>query len=219
MPTKRLTMRKIREVLRLRFDCKLTYKEIAVSCAIGRSTAADYLQRFKATDLSWPLSETLDDIKLEQLLFPSVQTLSSAQRAVVDWSYIHRERRRKGVTLMLLWQEYKEQYPDGYQYSQFCHLYRQWADRLDPVMRQEHRAGEKTFVDYAGMTVDVFDLDSQKIRESQVFIAVLGASNYTYAEATWTQSLPDWIGAHCQAFNYFGGVSELVRGMVSKLEL
>ena len=111
---------------------------------------------------------------------------------------------------MLLWQEYKEQHPDGYQYSQFCHLYRQWAAKIDPVMRQEHRAGEKMFVDYAGMTVPVYDRQANQMREAQIFVAVLGASNYTYAEATWTQTLPDWIASHVRAFAYFGGVPQIV---------
>ena len=110
---------------------------------------------------------------------------------------------------MLLWQEYKEQYPDGYQYSQFCHLYRQWIGQLDPVMRKEHRAGEKMFVDYAGQTIGVYDLSTNQIREIQIFIAGLGALNYTYAEATWTQTLQDWITSHCRACDYIGGVPEV----------
>jgi transposase len=127
-----------------------------------------------------------------------------------DWSYIHQQLRQKSVTLMLLWQEYKEIHPHGYQYSQFCHRYRQWAAKIDPVMRQEHRAGEKMFVDYAGQTVPVYDLHSNQMREAQIFVAVLGASNYTYAEATWTQTLADWIGSHSRAFAFFGGVPKLV---------
>ncbi len=110
---------------------------------------------------------------------------------------------------MLLWQEYKEQNPHGYQYSQFCNLYRQWAAKIDPVMRQQHRAGEKMFVDYAGQTVSVYDLHGNQMREAQIFVAVLGASNYTYAEATWTQSLPDWIGSHSRAFAFFDGVAKV----------
>jgi transposase len=172
-------------------------------------TVSDYLQRFEASFLGWPISSDIDDTRLEQLLFPSVQINDSPKRAGLDWQYVHRELRRKGVTLMLLWQEYKAQYPDGYQYSQFCYLYRQWAGRVDPVMRQEHRAGEKMFVDYAGQTVDIYDQSSKQIREAQIFIAALGASNYTYAEATWTQSLPDWIAAHCRAYGYIGGVPEV----------
>jgi transposase len=138
-----------------------------------------------------------------------------------DWSYIHQQLRQKSVTLMLLWQEYKEIHPHGYQYSQFCHRYRQWAAKIDPVMRQEHRAGEKMFVDYAGQTVAVYDLHTNQMRETQIFVAVLGASNYTYAEATWTQTLADWIGSHSRAFAFFGGVPKLVvpdnlRSAVSK---
>jgi transposase len=154
-------MRKIREILRLKYDCKLTFGQIATSCGIGRTTVSDYLKRFEASPLQWPLPPDIDDIKLEQLLFPSVQLTHSPDRAGIDWQYIHRELRRKSVTLMLLWQEYKAQNPDGYQYSQFCHLYRQWIGRVDPVMRQVHRAGEKMFVDYAGQTVDIYDPSSK----------------------------------------------------------
>jgi transposase len=203
-------MRKIREILRLKFDYNRTYSQIADSCLIGRSTVSDYLDRFQAAKLNWPLPEELDDQRLEQLLFPSSAPNPATQRTLPDWQYIHSELRRKGVTLMLLWQEYKQLHLNGFQYSQFCHLYRKWTGRLDPVMRQEHRAGEKTFVDYAGMTMPVFDKASRKWRLAQIFVAVLGASNYTYAEATWTQSLPDWIAAHCRAFAFFGGVTELV---------
>ena len=203
-------MRKIKEVLRLKFDNQLSKRQIAQSCSIAHSTVSEYLRRFREAPLSWPLPEKIDDNQLEQLLFPRPQIGSPHRRPQPDWSYIHRELRRKGVTLMLLWQEYKEVYPNGYQPSQFCHLYRQWVKQLDPVMRQEHRAGEKMFVDYAGMTVAVFDMQSAKMRQAQIFVAVLGASNYTYAEATWSQALPDWIAAHSRAFNYFGGVAQVV---------
>jgi len=199
-------MRKIREILRLKFDCKLPYEKIAISCGIGRTTVSDYLQRFESTSIGWPLPADMDDIQLEQRLFPSVQIDCCLKRTGLDWQTVHSELRRKGVTLMLLWQEYKTQYPDGYQYSQFCHLYRQWLGQIDPVMRQEHRGGEKLFVDYAGQTVDIYDLPSKQIRPAQIFISALGASNYTYAEATWTQSLPDWIASHCRAYAFIGGV-------------
>jgi len=202
-------MRKIREILRLKYDFKLTFGQIATSCGIGRTTVSDYLKRFEASSLGWPLSPDIDDIKLEKLLFPSVQLTLSPDRAGIDWQYIHCELRRKSVTLMLLWQEYKAQNSDGYQYSQFCHLYRQWIGRVDPVMRQVHRAGEKMFVDYAGQTVAIYDPSSKQSREAQIFIAVLGASNYTYAEATWTQTLPDWIASHCRVYAYIGGVPEV----------
>ena len=209
MPTKRLTMRKIREILRLKYDCKLTFAQIATSCGIGRTTVSDYLKRFEASPLGWPLPPDIDDIQLEHLLFPSSRLHQTPERSNIDWQYIHKELRKKSVTLMLLWQEYKEQYPDGYQYSQFCHLYRMWTGRIDPVMRQVHRAGEKMFVDYAGHTVPVHDPSSKTIREAQIFIAALGASNYTYAEATWTQKLSDWIASHCRAYEYIGAVPEV----------
>ena len=203
-------MRKIKEVLRLKFDLQLSKRQIAQSCSIAHSTVSEYLRRFRQASLSWPLPEKIDGNQLEQLLFPRPQIGSPHRRPQPDWTYIHRQLRRKGVTLMLLWQEYKEVHPNGYQPSQFCHLYRQWAKQLDPVMRQEHRAGEKMFVDYAGMTVAVFDMQSAKMRQAQIFVAVLAASNYTYAEATWTQTLPDWIASHSRAFNYFGGVAQVV---------
>ena len=209
MPTKRLTMRKIREILRLRYDCKLTFDKIATSCGIGRTTVSDYLKRFEASPLRWPLPSDIDDTKIEQLLFPSVQLDCSIQRSGLDYQDIHSELRKKSVTLMLLWQEYKAQHPDGYQYSQFCHLYRQWAGRIDPVMRQEHRAGEKLFVDYAGQTLGIYDSASKQLCEAQIFIAALGASNFTYAEATWTQTLPDWIASHKRAYEYIGGIPEV----------
>jgi transposase len=210
MPAERLTMRKIREVFRLKFDCGLSNRQIAKSCAIARSTVADYLFRLQQAGLSWPLPDDIDDNQLEQRLYPALPALPADQRPVVDWAYIHRQLRHKTVTLMLLWQEYKQIYPQGYQYSQFCNLYRQWAGRIDPVMRQEHRAGEKMFVDYAGQTVDVYDLQTNQMRQAQIFVAVLGASNYTYAETTWSQTLPDWIGSHSRAFAFFGGVPQIV---------
>ena len=210
MPAKRLTMRKIREVFRLKFDCDISNRQIAKSCNIARSTVAEYLFRFQQAALSWPLPQELDDNQIEQLLYPRLPAVPADQRCVPDWSYIHQQLRHKSVTLMLLWQEHKEQYPQGYQYSQFCHLYRQWSKQIDPVMRQEHRAGEKLFVDYAGQPVKVYDLYTNQMREAQIFVAVLGASNYTYTEATWSQSLPDWNASHGRAFAFFGGVTQIV---------
>jgi transposase len=210
MPAERLTMRKTKEVFRLKFECQLSNRKIAESCLIARSTVAEYLFRFQQAALSWPLPEAMDDARLEELLFPPTALPPSTERPLPDWLYIHNELRRKGVTLALLWQEYKAQHPAGYQYSQFCYWYRQWAKKIDPVMRQEHRAGEKLFVDYAGMTIPVYDHQADKAREAQIFVAVLGASNYCFAEATRTQSLPDWIASHARAFAYFGGVPRIV---------
>jgi len=203
-------MRKTKEVFRLKFDCQLSNRKIAESCLIARSTVAEYLFRFQQAALSWPLPEAMDDARLERLLFPPTSLTPSSERPLPDWLDIHNELRRKGVTLALLWQEYKAQHPTGYQYSQFCYWYRQWAKKIDPIMRQEHRAGEKMFVDYAGQTVEIYDLQTKQMREAQIFVAVLGASNYTYAEATWTQTLPDWIGSHSRAFAFVGGVPKVV---------
>ena len=204
-------MRKVKEVLRLKWASGLSVRKIAASCRIGRATVSDYLRRGEAAGLSWPLPEGLDDAALEQRLFPpSGGGVAGEQRPLPVWEDIHRELKRKGVTLFLLWQEYKEIYPEGYQYSRFCHLYRDWQGKLDVVMRQEHRAGEKLFVDYAGQTVAIIDRSTGEQRQAQLFVAVLGASNYTYAEATWTQGLPDWIGSHLRTFHYLGGCPEIL---------
>jgi transposase len=203
-------MRKVREVLRLKFDGGQTNRRIARSCQISRPTVSDYLLRFEEAGLQWPAAAALDDVTLEQKLFAPVAVAPTAGRAVPDWSQVHRELRRKGVTLTLLWHEYKAAHPEGFQYSWFCDQYRAWTRKLDVVMRQEHRAGEKLFVDYAGQTAEVVDQRTGEIRQAQIFVAVLGASSYTYAEATWTQQLPDWIGSHVRAFEFLGGVSELL---------
>jgi len=203
-------MRKVREVLRLKFDGGQTNRRIARSCQISRPTVSDYLLRFEKAGLQWPAAAALDDTALEQKLFVPVAVAPTPGRGVPDWSEIHRELRRKGVTLTLLWHEYKAAHPEGFQYSWFCDQYRAWTRKLDVVMRQEHRGGEKLFVDYAGQTLEIVDRRSGEIRPAQIFVAVLGASSYTYAEATWTQQLPDWIGSHVRAFEFLGGVSEVL---------
>jgi transposase len=210
MPAKRLSMRQVKEVLRLKWACGLSDRQIAHSLRISRPTVADYVRRAKDAGLSWPLSADLGDDGLERRLFARTVKKPPAQRPMPDWSRVHRELKRKGVTLVLLWQEYKAATPDGLQYSQFCEAYRMWATRLDLVMRQRHRAGETLFVDYAGQTMPVVDPHTGEIRDASIFIAVLGASNYTYAEATWSQSLPDWIGSHVRAFEALGGVPQVL---------
>jgi transposase len=209
MPKPRLSVHKIHEILRLRFGALLSERQIALSCGIARSTVADYLRRLQEAGLSWPLPEDLDQGRLEAMLFPE-EKQPLARHPLPDWNYIHQELKRKGVTRQLLWEEYRQQHPDGYSRSRFYERYMDWKRTLDPVMHIEHKAGEKLFVDYAGMTVRVVDSRSGEEREAQVFVATLGASNYTYAEATWTQSLPDWIGAHVRAFAFFGGVPRLL---------
>jgi len=170
---------------------------------------ADCVRRATEAHLSWPLPEELDDTRLERLLYPPAAP-SSVQRPLPDWSQIHQELKRKGVTLFLLWQEYKAQYQDGLQYSRFCSLYRQWRGKLNVSMRQTHLAGEKLFVDYAGPTIPIVDRTTGEEHQAQVFIAVLGASNYTFVEATMTQNLEDWTGSHVRAFEFFGGVPKVV---------
>ena len=201
-------MRKIREALRLHYDAGLGVRAISRSLKASPSTVREYLVRAKLQGLTWPLPESLDDVALLQRLYPTPRT-NSRRLPPPQWSKVHRELRRKGVTLALLWEEYKAVHPEGMQYSWFCSRYREWAAKVDVVMRQEHRAGERMFVDYAGHTVAVVDRDTGELREAQIFVAVLGASNYTYAEATWTQALPDWIASHVRAFQFMGGSTEL----------
>jgi transposase len=203
-------MRKIKEVLRLKWAQGLSNRQIAKACGIGRPTVGEYLRRAAEAGLAWPLPTDLDEATLERQLFPPPPSLPAQARGVPDWSLVHQELKRKGVTLFLLWQEYRETHAEGYQYSWFCDHYRAWQGKLDVVMRQDHHAGEKLFVDYAGQTIPVVDRYTGEIREAQIFVAVLGASNYTYAEATWTQGLADWIGSHRRTFAFLGGVPELV---------
>ena len=210
MPRGRLSMRKIREVLRLKYANQASERAIAKSCSVARSTVADYLRRVSAAGLSWPLPPDLDDESLEQLLFPCAPPVPAGERPLPDWDYVHKELRRKGVTRFLLWQEHKSSHPAGLGYTQFCDRYLQWRGRQDPVMRQVHKAGEKQFVDYAGQTVPVTDRHTGEVRFAEVFVAVLGASSYTYCEATWSQGLPDWIASHIRAFEFFGGVPEVL---------
>lgn len=203
-------MRKIREVLRLRYEGGLSARQVAASVQIARSSVGEYERRLAAAGLSWPLPEDLSDTALERRLFPPPPLVPSVTRPVPHWVAVHEELRRPGVTLMLLWEEYRAVHPQGFAYSWFCEHYRQWAGKLDLAMRQTHRAGEKLFVDYAGQTAEVVDRDTGEVREAQIFVAVLGASSYTYAEATWTQALPEWIGSHVRTFAYLGGVPEVV---------
>lgn len=202
-------MRKIKEVLRLKYDQGLGDRKIARSVGVSHSTVGEYVRRAEEAGLSWPLPEGMDDGALEARLFPPAPP-ASVERPLPDWATVRRELSGKGTTLQLLWLEYKAEHPDGYQYSQFCALYRKWEGALDVVLRQPHPAGEKVFVDYTGMTVPVVDGETGEIREAQVFVGTLGASNYTYVEPTWTQSLPDWLGSHVRMLEHFGGVPALI---------
>ena len=205
---RRLPMRKIAEVLRLKAT-GLSTRKVASSLSLGQSTVSEYLKRADRAGLSWPLPEGVSDADLENRLFQPVGAATRHDLAVPDWARIHRELRRKGVTLALLWEEYRVAHPeDGYGYSRFCELYRRWEGRLNPTMRQHHVAGERAFVDYAGDTLDVVCPETGEVCQAQIFVGVLGASNYTYVEASWTQGLADWVGAHVRMLAYFGGVPD-----------
>ena len=223
MAKARLSMRKIKEVLRLKYHGALSRRQIAQICQVGRSTVADYLYRAEKAEISWPLPEDLTDQELEQRLFPAQTATPFAAKPLPDFDYLYEElkaHKKFNLTLDLLWREYKEQYPDGYQYSQFCELYRRFQHKLDYCMRQDHRGGEKLFVDY-GEGLNLIDPQSSEPISTQLFVAVWGASNYTYAEATLTQQLPDWIGSHVRAFSYFDCLPKIVvpdclKGAVSR---
>ena len=211
MPAERIAMRHVRDVLRLK-AAGVAGNEIARRVGVASSTVRLTLKRLAAAGLNWPLPAALNDAALEEQLFTAVGKKQGHRRLTEpDWAAIHRELKRKHVTLQSLWDEYSERRPDGYRYSRFCELYRGWAARLSVTMRQSHAGGDKLFVDYAGDTVPVIvDRLSGKTRPAQIFVAVLGASNFTYAEASWTQTLADWIAAHTRAFEAIGGVPKLL---------
>ena len=207
MPKARVTMRKTREILRLVWFCNQSRRDTARTCGVGKSTVNDTIHRATAASLTWPLSSDLDDEALENLLYPPFVKPASRKLSQPDWQALHDElTKHKKLTLMLLWQEYKEGAPAGYMYSQFCELYRIWRKKLDLSMRQEHRAGAKFFVDYSGQLVPIIDPGTGEIREAQLFVGVMGGSNMTYVEATWTQSLEDWTASHVRAFGFMGAV-------------
>ncbi|QFT61808.1 IS21 family transposase [Roseivivax sp. THAF30] len=205
---RRLPMRKIAEALRLK-AAGLSTRKIASSLGLGQSTVSEYLKRAERAGLSWPLPEGTTDTGLEHRLFQPAGSATRLGLAAPDWAHVHRELRRKNVTLSLLWEEYRAAHPDdGYGYSRFCELYRRWEGRISPTMRQHHVAGERAFVDFAGDTIEVICAETGEVRQAQLFVGVLGASSYTYAEAVWTQTLPDWISAHVRMLSFFGGVPE-----------
>jgi transposase len=208
MARPRTAMRDIREALRLSCEAELTHRQIATSLRIAATTVRRYLARAEQAGLSWPLPDDLDDAALEHLLFPPLPP-ATVPRTPPDFGWVHRELRRKGVTLQLLHMEYKHAQPDGYQYSQFCGLYQQWAGRVDLVMRHDHRAGDKLFADYAGHTIPIYP-PGAPVWQAELFVAVLGASNYTFAEATASQQLACWLGSHVRCFEFMGSVPALL---------
>ena len=211
MPAKReLTMRQLRYMLRLHHD-GVSACEIGRTLGVARSTIQDNLRRAQASGIAWPVPAELTDDILEQRLFARGGTKAGLRRrSEPDWGTLARELKRAGVSLMVLWEEYRETQPDGYGYSRFCDLFREFERRLSPVMRQHHVAGDKVFVDYSGKRIAIVEPGTGVVHDAEIFVGVLGASSYTYAEASFTQTLPDWIGAHVRMFRFFGGVPRLV---------
>ena len=203
-------MRKVREVLRLKHAVGASERQIALSLGISRFTVGEYLRRAGVIGITWPVPEGLDDAELERRLFTRPSFEEHPARQLPDWSHVHKELKRRGVTLLLLWEEHRAEHANGYGYSRFCDLYRDWRKTISPTMRQTHGPAEKLFVDFAGDTVAVFDAVTGQTRRAHVFVAVLGASNYTYAQARWTEGLPDWIGAHVNALSTIGGVPKAI---------
>ena len=208
MATERLLMRRCREILKLKYENKLTHRAIARACSVGAATVSDYVRRATGAGLGWPLPGDLDDAQLEGKLFASsIQT--AAGRVLPDWSWVHQELRRTGVTLRLLWEEYGAEHSAGYRYSGFCKLYHRWTHKLAPSMRQAHRAGEKVFVDYSGKRPFIVNRRTGEHTPVELFVGALGASSYVYAEATPDQTLPSWVGAHVRMLEFLGGCPEL----------
>jgi transposase len=192
----------------LKYESGLNHRSIARACGIGVGTVSLYVRRAETAGLVWPLPADLDDTSLEAVLFPHTPP-SSVSHPMPDYAHIHQELKRPGVTLQLLWEEYREEHPCGYGYSRFCELYNRWRKKLKPSMRQHHRAGEKTFIDFSGKKPHYIDPGTGELIEAELFVAVLGASNYSYAEATESQELRHWIKAHTRMARFFGGSSEI----------
>ena len=204
-------MRKIRDILRLRLAGGLSIRQINASTKVSLGSIQKLLSQAAELELNWPLPDDLNDVQLARLFYPDADTRTASRFQIPDWPANHQDLKRKGMTKLLLWEEYTQQYPNRcYSYSQFCDRYRHWRGLQKRSMRQSHKAGEKCFVDYCGQTVPIINADTGEIREAEIFVAVLGASNKTYAEATHSQQLPDWLGSHVRMFDYFGGCTAMV---------
>ena len=211
MPAHRSAMRKIKDVLRLKFEANLSHRQIAAATGLSKGAVTKYLTRAAEVGLGWPWPPDLDETAAERQLFPTSAATSHPRYAAPDYATVHQELKRKGVTLQLLWTEYVAVHGGrAYRYSQFCLHYHEFRGRLARSMRQVHHAGDKLFIDYSGDTRSVIDGRTGEVREAQIFVCVLGASNYAYVEATWTQTLPDWIASHIRAFEYLGAVPALL---------
>jgi len=211
MTKERLTLRKIREILRLKEESKLSNRAIARACKISNSTVGEYLQRAEAAGLHWPLPEGLSEDELYQKLFPESSNESTPDRPLPEWEKVRKELKKKGVTLKLLWIEYRDQHSDGYSYTQFCEYYRKWAKTQSPSGRFPHNGGEEMEVDYAGLTVTIANPESGETHQAPVFVATFPASDYVYAEVQPSQELCHWINGHVRAFGFFGGLPKILR--------
>ena len=208
MATERLTMRKTREILRQKWELRRTHRAIAASVGLRSSgTVSSVIARAQAAGLDWAAVSVLSDEELEKRLYGTQPGSAARNRPVPDWAALHVERRRPNVTLQLLHVEYLQRHADGYQYSQFCQMYLEWLGRRGLSMRQVHVAGDKMFVDYAGKKAYFVDAATGECTDCELFVAVLGASSYTFAEATRTQQSHDFIGSHVRAFEFFEGVA------------
>jgi len=211
MPQERLSVRKIREVIRLHFEARLSNRAAARACQVSNSTVGEYLERAKKAGLSWPLPEGLSDEELYRRLYPEESCVKPENgRPLPDWEAVPRELSKRGVTLTLLWQEYREKHPDGYGFTQFRVYYQRWNKAHTNTMRLPHKAGEEMQVDYAGMTVAITNPETGEISRAAVFVATLPASSYTYAEIQPSQALQHWLGGHVRAFGFFGGLPQTV---------
>ncbi len=202
-------MRKTREILRLKHESGLSYEKIARSCSVSKSTVSEVVRRFSESGQNWPLSEGISDEELEEMLYED-KSREKQVKTPLDLPYLHKELKRKSVTLQLLWEEYKRDHPDGYQYSYFCELYDNWRQRLDVVLRQHYPFGKYMEVDFAGQTIPIKDPETGELKEAQLFIAVMAATGYFFVRAVFSQDLYNWIDLHIKAFDFFGGVPEIV---------
>jgi len=210
MPGRRIEMRKLKEALRLKLTARLSNRKIALITGLGKSAVSKHVRRAKELGLDWGRLESMAEEAIAALLYSEGEQAESGGLVIPDWDKIARELRRKGVTKLLLWQEYKEDHgARAYSYSRFCELYAGWRGAIEPVMRFEHAAGEKCFVDYAGQTLEVVDPETGEAREAEVFVATLGASNYTFVDVTWTQRSVDFLASHQRAVEHFGGVPKI----------
>ena len=202
----RMSMRKIREVLRLTYELGLSVREVCEATGVGKTAVCEYVNRARVVGITWPIPAEIGDAGLERRLFTPAGFHAGSTKRLPDWTKVHEELKRRSVTLMILWEEHRAEHVDGHGYSRFCELYGAWRKRLSPTMRQTYVAGDKLFVDWAGGTVPIIDPMTGEVHEAHLFVAVLGASSYTYAEARWSETLPDWIGAHVNTLDFLGGV-------------